>query len=137
MNMAYIDYPYYVNLSNIPISDDFPQVAERASDLIDAYTHNATERFSLETEDPALFAKVKKAVAYQIEYIEQVGGLNVWAMSSDDLASKSENFTGYSYNETYRQGSSGTKTLVGNLEVAPLAVSLLSGIVGLGRRTRW
>lgn len=135
--MAYIDYTYYTSLSNTPISDDFLQVAERASDLIDAYTHNAAERFSLETEDPSLFAKIKKAVAYQIEYIEQVGGLNTWAMASDDLASKSENFTGYSYSETYKQGSSGTKTLVGNLEVAPLAASLLSGLVGLGRRARW
>jgi len=135
--MAYIDFDYYTSMSPVSITGDFLKVAQRASDLIDAYTHNAVERFSLETDEPTLFEKVKKAVAYQVEFIMQNGGLTAWAMASDDLASKSESYTGYSLSETYRQGSSGSKTLVGNLEIAPLAVHILAGIVGLGRRGRW
>lgn len=135
--MAYIDESYYTSVSATPLIGEFLPAAERASDLIDAYTLNAVERFNLENDYPVLFEKVKKAVAYQVEFIMQNGGLEAWAMASDDLASKSENYSTYSISETYRQGSSGHKKQVGTLELAPLAGVLLAGIVGLGRRARW
>lgn len=135
--MAYIDESYYTSVSATPIVGNFLQAAERASDLIDAYTLNAVERFNLENDYPVLFEKVKKAVAYQVEFMMQNGGLEAWAMASDDLASKSESYSTYSISETYRQGSSGHKKLVGTLELAPLAGVLLAGITGLGRRARW
>lgn len=136
--MAYIDYTYYISISSTPItSDEFLQAAQRASDVIDAYTHEAVERYNLQIDYPILFEKVKRATAYQVEFIMQNGGLDSWAMASDDLASKSESFTTYQISETYRQGSSANKKLVGNLEIAPLAGTLLAGLVGAGRRARW
>ena len=56
--MAYIDKAYYDSMSSTTITEEeFASMAERASDIVDALTFRAVERFEL-AECIALFTRV-------------------------------------------------------------------------------
>ena len=72
--MAYADYAFYkdVYLGNVATEDEFPRIAERASEIIDVLTYNRITD-ELMSSDETLANKIKKAncaLAEQIHYEE-------------------------------------------------------------------
>jgi hypothetical protein len=127
--MAYIDKAFYDSVSSTAILDEeFPSMAERASDIVDVVTFRAVERFGL-SEGSALFLRVKKAVAYQMEFIQRsFGSLDAWENEVAE-SSGSENIGNYSYSKS----ASGKQTVNG-LAVSPHVPGVLGPVVALGRR---
>lgn len=127
--MAYIDKTFYDSMSSTTITeDDFASMAERASDIVDAITFRAVERFSLE-EGNALYTRVKKAVVYQMEFIQRsFGSLDAWENDASD-GDGSETIGNYSYSKS----ASGKQTANG-LAVSPHLFGVLNPVVALGRR---
>jgi len=127
--MAYIDQTYYNSMSSTTIAEaEFSPMAERASDIVDALTFRAVARYSL-VEGDTLYALVKKAVMYQMEFIQRTfGSLDAW---ENDGASPegSESIGNYSYS---RKASS--RQTVNGLAVAPHIHSVLAPVIALGRR---
>lgn len=72
--MAYADYAFYkdVYLGNVATEEEFPRIAERASEIIDILTYNRITN-ELMSSDETLANKIKKAncaLAEQIHYEE-------------------------------------------------------------------
>src|SRR5574344_2916989 len=72
--MAYADYAFYkdVYLGNVATEEEFPRIAERASEIIDVLTYNRITN-ELMNSDETLANKIKKAncaLAEQIHYEE-------------------------------------------------------------------
>lgn len=131
--MAYIDQTFYESMSSVDIpQDEFGPIAERASDIIDALTFRAVERFDLQEGNP-LFTRVKRAVAYQCEFIMQsFGSLDAWANEAvSDVGGESIGNYSYSKGTSYTVGG---KKYVGGLIVSPHITSILAPVVALGRR---
>ena len=131
--MAYIDKAFFEGNSSVVIADgEFDAMAQRASDLIDALTFRAVERYSL--EDSPLFAKVKKAVAYQMEFIQQTfGSLEMWA-TEGAVPEGSETIGNYSYSKGSRGNTGAGIKSVNGLMVSPLVEGVLAPVIALGRR---
>ena len=127
--MAYIDKAFFEGHSSVVIADgEFDAMAQRASDVIDALTFRAVERYSL--EDSPLFAKVKRAVVYQMEHIQQTfGSLEAWATV---VGEGSETIGNYSYSKSAPTGEGG-KTVNG-LPLSPLVEGVLAPVIALGRK---
>lgn len=134
---AYITYAQYqaYGLTDVPEAQ-FDGMANRASDLVDAYTFRAVARFSLLADE--LYAeRIRKATAYQVEHIQLSGGLNAWARDVGRLSGKSETIGNYSYSKSYDSSADdGAGAHVNGLSLSPMVVSLISDVVALGRRIR-
>jgi hypothetical protein len=126
--MAYIDKAFYDSMSSIAISEeDFAPMADRASDIIDALTFRAVQRFGL-VEGDVLYALVKEATVYQMEFIQRTfGSLDAWENDYDEVSS--ETIGNYSYSK-----SSAGKQRVNGLVVSPHAKYMLGPVIALGRR---
>lgn len=127
--MAYIDKAFYDSMSSTTITEtEFASMAERASDIVDALTFRAVERFEL-AEGNALFTRVKKAVVYQMEFIQRsFGSLDAWENAAAD-GEGSETIGNYSYSKS----ASGRQN-VGGLAVSPHIFGVLNPVIALGRR---
>lgn len=132
--MAYIDKTFYQSMSGVTIEDhEFDAMAERASDIIDVLTFRAVERFGL-TEGNPLFARVKKAVAYQMEFIQQTfGSLEMWA-TEGAVPEGSETIGNYSYSKGSKGNAGAGIKSVNGLMVSPLVEGVLTPVIALGRR---
>jgi hypothetical protein len=103
-------------------------MAERASDIIDALTFRAVERFSLVEGNP-LFTRVKKAVAYQCEFIQRTyGSLDAWENDGAE-GEGSENIGNYSYSKKAPR-----RTTVNGLAVSPHINTVLAPVIAKARR---
>ena len=132
--MAYIDKAFYLSMSGVAITDsEFSPMAERASDIIDALTFRAVERFGLAEGNP-LFAMVKKAVAYQMEFIQQTyGSLEMWA-TEGAVPDGAETIGNYSYSKGSKSNAGAGIKSINGLAVSPLVDGILAPVVALGRR---
>ncbi len=103
-------------------------MAERASDIIDALTIRAVERFAL-SEGNVLYARVKKATMYQCEFIQRTfGSLDAW--ENDGAEPEGSESVG---NYSYTKKASKQKTVEG-LAVCPHIFTVLAPVIALGRR---
>lgn len=133
--MSYVTYIQYQSygLTEVPESQ-FDGMANRASDIIDAYTFRAAARFGL-MDDEMYSERIRKATAYQVEHIQLSGGLNAWARDVGRLSGKSETIGNYSYSKSYDSSAAdGAGAHVNGLSLSPMVVSLISDVVALGRR---
>ena len=131
--MAYIDKAFYDSMSSTAITEEeFASMAERASDIVDALTFRAVERFEL-AEGNALFTRVKKATVYQMEFIQRsFGSLDAWENEAA-MDSASETIGNYSYSKgtSYTVGG---KQYVNGLVISPHIAVVLAPVIALGRR---
>jgi hypothetical protein len=127
--MAYIDKAFYDSMSSTAITtEEFASMAERASDIIDAITFRAVERFGLVEGDSA-YTRVKKAVVYQMEFIQRTfGSLDAWENDAES-SEGSETIGNYSYSR-----SSAGKQRANGLAVSPHLFGVLNPVIALGRR---
>ena len=131
--MAYIDKAFYDSMSSTTITEEeFASMAERASDIVDALTLRAVERFEL-AEGNSLFTRVKKATVYQMEFIQRsFGSLDAWENEAA-MDSSSETIGNYSYSKgtSYTVGG---KQYVNGLVISPHITVVLAPVIALGRR---
>lgn len=133
--MAYIDYQYYTDTfhgTSIPESQ-FARLADIASDLVDSIV--TTRIAETEMSEEAL-AKLKKAVAYQVEHLYVQGGVDAAnGMALSDIGS--ESLGDYSVSSGSRQSTTSresTSLTMNGIPVSALAYSLLKGA---GLISRW
>lgn len=131
--MAYIDKAFYDSMSSTAITEEeFASMAERASDIVDALTFRAVERFEL-AEGNALFTRVKKATVYQMEFIQRsFGSLDAWENEAA-MDSASETIGNYSYSKG-TSSTVGGKQYVNGLVISPHIAVVLAPVTALGRR---
>lgn len=127
--MAYIDKAFYDNLSSTEITtEEFTPMAERASDIIDALTFDAVDRFDL-AEGDALYTRFKKATMYQCEFIQRTyGSLDAWENDGAE-GEGSENIGNYSYSK-----KASNRVTVNGLAVSPHAKAMLAPVIAISRR---
>lgn len=136
--MAYLTYEEYskFSLAKEPVEESLFEAYETyAEAVIDSFTFYAIEKNSL-LEDDYYSEKIKKAVAYQIDYMSNISesvleyaqeaGKKVSSQSLS-VGETSENIS-YSYDNS----DNGNRT-AGGMKVAPLAVALLGKVKALGR----
>jgi hypothetical protein len=119
--MAYIDLTYYkqdFNGSEIPDSD-FPRIAERASDIIDSVVQTPITAEVLAEHEKA----IKKATAYQADYLYCQGGEDAINGISPIANGESESLDGYSISAN--QQSMMNRPTVGGIPVSPMALAWL------------
>lgn len=136
----YLSYEEYAGYGLDAIEEaDFTAFAIYASRLIDAYTFNAVQRFSL-LEDEYYAGLIKDAVAFQIDFMHRIGlekALGVDATAGKELAGESETIGNYSISRTFSSDESqgGSKRyFVGTAQIASLAVTILAPVQALGRK---
>ena len=114
-----VTYAEYTAFSNVPISQsDFPFCEARAVDLLSLLCGQLWD-----TEDETC----KKAVLYQIEFVQQNGGLTEWSRGAGSVGSHSWSVGGESESITVGESSHAEKVKVVNgLAVSPMAWGLLS-----------
>lgn len=98
--MAYADYAFYrdVYLGNVATEEEFPRIAERASEIIDVLTYNRITN-ELISSDETLANKIKKAncaLAEQIHYEEYATSNN----SNGNISSIKAGEETITYNKT-------------------------------------
>lgn len=118
--MAFIDADYYANEfkgNSVPESK-FARLAELASDVIDGLI-----TVEMTDEEKQASVNVKKATAYQLEFMYEHGGIDVILGYSDfDVAS--ESLGDYSYSTGGSSAANITRTSEG-IPVSPLALQYL------------
>lgn len=124
--MPYIDQEYYDSqYMGTPIpEEDFPRIAARAGDIIDALTRQVVASRGLASFPPSVQELFRRAVCAQMEYIT-LNGIETATMG----------FTGESYTVGHVSVSGGGKATTGARSMAcPAAVMLLeqAGLMGRG-----
>ena len=118
--MAFIDAAYYENEfkgNNVP-SNKFERLAELASDVIDGLI-----TVEMTYEEKQASANVKKATAYQLEYMYEHGGVDV-VLGYSDLDIASESLGDYSFSTKSGSTEFTTRTSDG-IPVSSLALMYL------------
>lgn len=94
--MAYIDLTYYnQTFKGTEISsDEFDRLADIASDIIDSVSRQPIDSVK------ALSAEVKKATAYEVEMLNQLGGIDAITGLTAGIGGGSESLGGYSVSST-------------------------------------
>jgi hypothetical protein len=117
--MAYIDQEYYTNtFGGIAIpATDFPALARTASDIIDA----AAMRPIVDATDE----NVKKATAYQTEYLFQQGGTDAYTGFAAAANVENEKLGDYSITAQQTQAAQEAGSSIGGIPVSPLAIATL------------
>lgn len=130
--MAYITYDYYcTTFQGSPISqNDFPRLAEVASDVV----------YAICIQKPAgsvlLKNEFKKAVAYQVEFINEQGGLEAIFGRSDASQSGGSERLG-DYDVSSASGSGGSSGAVKMYDGIPLSSLMLAILEKLGLMSQW
>lgn len=127
--MAYIDKDYYGNeFGGQPIEDnDFPRLADFASEVV----YDICRVKPIESD--LVKAEFKKAVAYEVEFLSEQGGIDaILGFSASSMAGGSESLGDYSVSG----GSSAQAVLTtpGGIPVSPMAIMLLRRI---GLMSKW
>lgn len=115
-----VTYAEYTALSNVPVTQaEFPYIEVRTVDLLSSLCGTRWDE-----ESPIC----KKAVIYQIEFVQENGGLTEWSKGAGAVGSHSWSVGGESESYTYMQSShkAGVKTFNG-LAISPLAWQVLVG----------
>lgn len=109
-----------------------------ASQAIDAYCFRAISRLGLISDD-YYGPIIRNAIAFQIAYVYQLGGIEA-ASGSDSsagakVASESENIGNYSHSVSYVNtgDSASRKASAYGIRIAPIAVSMLAPVRAAGR----
>lgn len=127
--MAYIDYTYYTDVFHGPeiAQSDFDRLAEVASDIIDASCSKAID----ETFDMEL---VKKATAYQVEYLNAQGGVSA-ATGGSSYQSVSESLDDYSISVSTSESAREEAYSLNGIPLSALSIALLkkAGLIA----SRW
>lgn len=119
--MAFIDAAYYVNeFKGEPVQGrKFERLAELASDVIDGLiTVDMTD------EEKQASANVKKATAYQLEYMSEHGGIDT-ILGYSDVDISSESLGDYSVSSGGNSGSARIIKTSDGIPVSPLALRYL------------
>lgn len=118
--MAFIDAAYYANeFKGIAIPESkFERLAELASDVIDGLI-----TVEMTQEEKQASANVKKATAYQLEYMNEHGGIDT-VLGYSDVDITSESLGDYSVSTGGGSSSRIIKTSDG-IPVSPLALFYL------------
>lgn len=91
--MAIVTYQEYQAFSNIPLSEsDFNVIAERSQELLETLC-----RCKFRATDN----ECKRAVLYQVEYIQTLGGIAEWQKVSGEVAGRSYSIGGESESITF------------------------------------
>lgn len=137
--MAYLTYEEYKKLSlkkEVVTKDLFTAYEVYAEGVIDSYTFDVIGRESL-MDDDYYSDKVKKAMAYQVDYMTTAtDDASTFAESAEKKVSSesiSVGETSENVSYSYDNSNNGNKA-TGGIKVAPLAVSVLSKIKALGRQ---
>lgn len=118
--MAFIDVDFYENEFKgafVP-AEKFARLAELASDVIDGLI-----TVELTYEEKQASANVKKATAYQLEYMNEHGGIDI-IFGYSDVNIASESLGDYSVSTVDGSAASVVKTKDG-IPVSPLALHCL------------
>lgn len=139
--MAYLTYEEYskLSLAKEKVEEDVFEAYETyAEAVVDSYTFDVIGRKSL-MEDDYYSEKVKKAVAYQIDYMASVTeDASEYAQKTEKKVSSqslSVGETSETISYSYDNSDNGNRT-AGGVKVAPLAVALLGKVKALGRSLR-
>lgn len=135
--MAYIDYTYYTETfkgQEIPMSE-FDRLADVASDVVYAICINKpTGAVLLKTD-------FLRAVAYQIEFLYEQGGLeSIYGRSDASQSDGSESLGNYSVSGNRMSSGTGTEgsqdaiKFFGGIPLSPLTLALLEKI---GLMSQW
>lgn len=127
--MAYVTKEFYNDtFHGTPVpDDDFPRLAETASDVIDSLVYRP---ITDQTDKTAL----AKATAYEIEYIWKQGGIEAVTGNAESSKVLSESLDDYSVNESKTSSAQQAEVSLGNIPVSPLTLSILRT---LGLMCRW
>lgn len=130
--MAYIDYSYYTDTfkgSVIP-ETEFDRLAEVASDVVYAICLNKPVGAVLLEND------FLRAVAYQVEFINEQGGLEAIYGRSDASQSGGSEHLG-DYNVAAASGSGGAFGAVRMYDGIPLSPLMIALLEKLGLLSQW
>ncbi len=96
-----VSYVYYVDTFNGKICQpEFEPLVEPAIDLVKGYAEQFIAPWVLEKDIDYYCLELKRAVCYQIDYLQANGGLNALNGTSDlDLQSVSKDGFNYSYGD--------------------------------------
>ena len=148
--MAYLSYEEYKELSLVPtekrLSESLFEAFEiYAEVVINSFTFDAIEKYKLLIDD-YYAPKVKKAVAYQIDYMNDEDsnsdsslstftkeGEKVISSHSVTVGETSESIS-YDNGAVNSNGNSLENRASGGLKVSPIAVPILAKVRALGRR---
>lgn len=127
--MAYITEDYYRNTfgGREVLSSEFSRIADIASELV--YDICRVKP----SEDNIVSEEFKKAVAYEVEFLSEQGGIDaILGFSASSVAGGSESLGDYSVSG----GSSAQAVLTtpGGIPVSPMAIMLLRRI---GLMSKW
>lgn len=116
--MAIVTYEDYKSFTDVPLPEtDFGIEARRAQDLLEALC-----RCSFPDSDEAC----KRAVLYQIEYIQSLGGVSEWQRVSGAVASRSYSIGGESESIAFLHSDSiGDDCRFNGLNVSSMAWGIL------------
>jgi len=126
---SYIDYTWYTDtFCGTAISEgDFKRLADIAADLVIDLCHPAPSAEITSGED------FKKAIAYEIELLNDQGGVDVVLGRSEATeAAFGESLGNYSISA--KSGAEGSLALHNGIPISPMVLLLLKR---LGLRTRW
>ena len=127
--MSYIDYTWYTETfcgTAIP-EDDFTRLADIASDVVLDLCYVTPTAEIIESED------FKKATAYEVELLNDQGGLDaILGRSEAAGATLSESLGDYSISS--KSGSERSAGLLNGIPISSMTILLLKR---LGLRARW
>lgn len=132
--MAYIDNTYYTDTfhgMSIP-EEDFPRLAETASDLIDSIVQKPVPLISGEAPED-----VKRATAYEVECLFSQGGLDAATGFAAGISAQSESLGNYSVGRGGASSSSGAAISVPSHDGIPVSSMTISLLRKAGLMCRW
>ena len=132
--MAYIDYQYYTGtfLGTLVTEADFPRLADRASDIIDAIVQKPVPLTDGEAD-----ANVKKATAYEVEVLAAQGGEDAVSGFAEGLSAGSESLGSYSVSGGGKSGGSSDTVTIPSLDGIPVSRLTLAKLRAAGLLCRW
>lgn len=132
--MAYIDYEYYSEtfLGAMVTEPEFPRLADRASDIIDAIVMRPVPLSEGVADD-----RVKKATAYQVEVLAAQGGEDAVTGFAAGLNAGSESLGSYSVSGGGRSGGSADAISIPSLDGIPVSKLAIMQLRAAGLMSRW
>lgn len=130
--MAYIDFAYYSEtfMGTLVDASDFPRLADRASDIIDALVSKPVP-----LTNGAADADVKKATAYQVEVLAAQGGVDAVTGYASGLVG-SESLGNHSISVSGGNNATGI-VIIPSMAGIPISRLALAKLSAAGLRSRW
>lgn len=125
--MAYIDKEYYKQFGGSNIPDNFERIAEIASDIIDTISVRP-----IDSNNTEQYALVQKATAYQVEMLNEQGGIDSIVGFASSTSVSSESLGTYSVTN-----NSNTQTSIKTINGIPVSTMALSLLKKAGLMSRW